>query len=317
MTNVILGTMTFGESVDYNKGLEIVKSFVNKGYTNIDTAYVYNEGQSEKIIGKILKKFDSDMFQVSTKVNPRITGKLDRKSITDQLEISLKRLDLESIDILYLHFPDNSTPLEETLKTCDDLYRQGKFKRLGLSNYPAWQVVEISYLCQINGWIKPSVYQGMYNLFSKKCEYELLPALQKLEINFYAYNPLAGGLLSGKYASFKQDPSQGRFTNRPNYQNRYWKESMFRALNLLVKEGSKQKIEIAELAFRWLANHSKLANSKDNSIILGVSKLEHLVSNIRNINNSRLPENLQQTCSDIWDIVKHDSPEYFRGALIK
>ena len=110
----------------------------------------------------------------------------------------------DSVDTLYLHFPDPNTPIEESLSACAELYNGGKFKRFGLSNFPAWQVAHIWHICDRNDWPKPSVYQGLYNALSRAIEPELIPMLRDFDIPFYAYNPLAGGILSGKYTDFTE-----------------------------------------------------------------------------------------------------------------
>src|SRR5690606_26118365 len=105
-------------------------------------------------------------------------------------------------DIFYLHFPDHKTPLEETLKACQKLYEEGKFKELGLSNYSSWQVSEIYNMCKNNGWVLPTVYQGMYNVITRDVEKELFPCIRYYNMRFYSYNPLAGGLLTERYDSY-------------------------------------------------------------------------------------------------------------------
>ena len=221
---LVLGTMTFGPQVNEDGAQKMLDVFLASGHIEIDTAYVYNDGSSEEILGRILKNKARDSYRVATKVNPRVTGRLDADAINMQFTESLRRLSIESADILYLHFPDPSTPIEVTLAACAQLYRQGKFRELGLSNFPAWLVVDIWHICKNNGWPVPTVYQGVYNAFSRNVEEELFDALRRLGIRFYAYNPLAGGIMAGKYKDFNEIPSPGRFTHRPKYKDRYWKK---------------------------------------------------------------------------------------------
>ena len=138
---LVLGTMTFGESVFAPNVDEFVEMFLDAGYEELDTAYVYNEGNCEKLLGEVLPKLRSP-YKISTKVNPRITGKLDGEAAYIQLNESLKRLGVPVVDIFYLHFPDPATPVENVLEACNNLYREGKFRELGLSNFPAWMVVD-------------------------------------------------------------------------------------------------------------------------------------------------------------------------------
>ncbi|MFQ3190506.1 MAG: aflatoxin B1 aldehyde reductase [Paraglaciecola sp.] len=307
----ILGTMNFGPQVGIEDSLKMVELFLSKGFEEFDTAFVYNNGDSEKYLGNALKNTNSSSAILATKVNPRISGKLDRKSITDQLQESLSRLDVESIDILYLHFPDPTTPLSETLECCSELHEKGYFKELGLSNYPAWEVVHIWHLCKANGWLTPSVYQGLYNGLSRNIETELIPALRELGMRFYAYNPLAGGILSGKYSDI-DTVTPGRFTHRPNYKGRYWKKEFFEALSLLNQACENSDITIVEASFRWLTEHSQLDETAGDSVLIGTSCNEQLKQNLSFFGKGKLEQSVIDAFDSAWDISKAESPTYFR-----
>ncbi len=310
--NIILGTMTFGPQVNEATAEIMVNSFLDDGHHEIDTAYVYNDGVSEEILGNVLKNKSTDKYSIATKVNPRVTGKLDAQAINRQLAESLDRLSRKSVDILYLHFPDPNTPLETTLKACADLYEKGMFKELGLSNFPAWLVVDVWHICRKNRWPIPTVYQGMYNGLSRKTEDELFPALKQFGLRFYAYNPLAGGILTGKYKNFEEDPSPGRFTYRPNYRERYWKKSFFDAMNNLVSICETGEIALAEAAYRWLAYHSKLNGDNGDGIIIGASSVNQLQQNLNSIKKGPLPDHTVAGFNKAWEETKSDSPDYFR-----
>lgn len=308
---LVLGTMTFGPQVNPQESKLILNIFLDAGYREIDSAYVYNKGETEKILGDILPS-DNSSFDLATKANPRITGQLDKSAVINQLNESLIRVNKKSVDILYFHFPDPKTPIEEPLEAFNELYQQGKVKELGLSNFPAWKVVEIYYICKDRGWPVPTVYQGLYNGLSRKVENELFPAIRNLGMRFYAFNPLAGGLLSGKYNNFEEVPVEGRFTLRPNYQDRYWKKSFFNALKTLTAECDKFKIPIAEAAYRWLAFHSQLNESLGDGIIIGASKLNQVEQNIKALKNGFLPESIVNSFETAWDEAKADCPDYFK-----
>jgi len=224
----------------------------------------------------------------------------------------LERLNLPSVDLLYLHFPDTKTPLVETLEACAKLHEEGKFNKLGLSNFPSWMVVEAWHLCQKNGWPLPEVYQGLYNGLSRNVEEELFPALRHLGIRFYAYNPLAGGLLSGKYTNFSDPPIHGRFTLRPNYQSRYWKPSFFAAVEVLATTCKEYDINLAQGAFRWLAHHSKLDSASGDGIIIGASKFEQVKQNILAVKEGKLPTPVLEAFENAWKEAQPESPAYFR-----
>jgi aflatoxin B1 aldehyde reductase len=307
----ILGTMNFGPQVGIEDSLKMVELFVSEGFKEFDTAYVYNDGDSEKFLGNALKNINSGSPIIATKVNPRITGRLDRESIQAQLQESLSRLQRKSVDILYLHFPDPTTPLYETLECCSELHKKGYFKELGLSNYPAWQVVHIWHLCKENGWLTPSVYQGLYNGLSRNIEAELMPALRELGMRFYAFNPLAGGILSGKHSDIDNITS-GRFTHRPNYKERYWKKEFFEALNVLNEACDNSGITIVEAAFRWLAEHSQLDGTAGDGVLIGTSNIDQLKQNLSFFGKGKLEKGVLDAFDSAWNISKSESPAYFR-----
>ena len=308
---LILGTMNFGPQVNEDEGLNMIKTFLREGYTEIDTAYVYNEGVTEAMLGNIFKNLDSVDFHVATKVNPRITGKLDLNAINLQTYDSLKRMEKEKVQILYLHMPDPGTPIEETLEACQKLYEEGRFSELGLSNFPAWMVVDIWHICHKRGWVKPTVYQGLYNAISRKAEKELFSALRHLGIRFYAFNPLAGGLLTGKHLDYHAEPEKGRFDRLASYRKRYWKKSYFDAVNLITKVCDKQGISPAQAAYRWLAFHSHLDCHKDDAIIIGASSVSQFNTNLEAITQSNLPQEVLEAFDTAWHETISESPDYF------
>lgn len=307
---LVLGTMTFGESVFLPEIPSFIDAFLSAGGLELDTAYVYNEGTCEKMLGEVLASVSAP-YKIATKVNPRITGKLDAEAAYMQVQTSLERLKRESVDTIYLHFPDPATPVESVLSAMADLHDQGKYKELGLSNFPAWMVSDVWHICHSHGWILPTLYEGIYNPLTRKAEVELNDCLKDFGLRFYAYNPLAGGLLTGRYGSYSDSPSDGRFTHRPNYQKRYWKESFFRAVDLLKAACEKENVTLIDATYRWLAYHSMLDENRGDAIIIGASKLNHLIQNMDSLKAGPLPENLVSAFEKAWSITKADSPEYF------
>ena len=312
---LVLGTMTFGPQVDLEGSRAMVRRFLDAGHTEIDTAYVYNKGDSERYLGTILADNSSARSKIATKVNPRVTGRLDAQAIVMQVNESLARLRRDSVDILYLHFPDPRTPIETTLAACAELHAQGKFASLGLSNFPAWEVVHIWHTCKQNGWRLPEVYQGLYNGLSRGVESELLPALRHLGMRFYAYNPLAGGILAGKYRDFSEEPAPGRFTYRPNYRNRYWKRPFFDALAILTEACAAEDIPLLQAAYRWLALHSGLDTAAGDGVILGASSLAQLEQNLGAFRQPALPDSVVDAFDAAWLAAKPDCPDYFRSSV--
>lgn len=308
---LILGTMTFGESVFHPDIEQFITTFLEAGNDELDTAYLYNDGRCEKLLGEILPRIDRP-FKISTKVTPSITGKLDAEAAYKQVNGSLERLNLKSVDTVFLHFPDPKTPVIGVLEAIANLHEQGKLKELGLSNYPAWMVSDIWHICNKHGWILPTVYQGVYNPLTRGAETELNACLENYNMRFYAYNPTCGGLLTGKYGSFDEAPSDGRFTHRENYKGRYWKKSYFDAVNLIKTEAEKQGLSMIEATYRWLAYHSMLSGERKDAILIGASKLNHLQQNMKTVKNGPLPEKMLEVFQNAWQITKGDSPEYFR-----
>lgn len=311
MIKPILGTMTFGQQVDKYDAKKMVNNFLSTN-NELDTAFVYNEGNSERILGSIFENYRRDKYIISTKVNPRISGKLDGKAVNYQVNESLKRMNLDYVDILYLHFPDPNTPIEFALESCNNLYKEGKIKKLGISNFPAWLVSDVYYKCKINNWLLPSVYQGMYNALNRNAEIELFDAIRAYGISYYAYNPLAGGILTGKYINYEDNPEPGRFTYRPNYKERYWKKSYFNEIEVLKKNCEEENISIVEAVFRWMVNHSKLNSIYGDGILIGATNINQLEENLKFIKGNPLSEKLVNTFEQLWLNTKIDSQNYFR-----
>ncbi len=309
--NLVLGTMTFGQQNFLDESMEMVRYFLGQGYHELDAAYVYNEGECEKILGQIISKLGREQFRIATKVNPRISGRLDGAAVRKQLPESLQRMNTETADILYLHFPDPATPVESALEACDEAYRSGQFVELGLSNFPAWMVADVYHKCKAHGWVLPTVYEGVYNALTRNAETELFDALDAFQMRFYAYNPLAGGLLTGKYRTVDDKPRDGRFALRKNYQGRYWKESFFDAVGIIGEACARHDVPMAEAALRWLAYHSKLSQSRGDSIIIGASSLAQLQQNLAALEKGALPGDVAGVFETAWSVSKADSPAYF------
>ena len=308
--NLILGTMTFGESVFRPDVDAFINTFFDAGYDELDTAYVYNEGSCEKFLGEVLPSLDRP-FKISTKVNPRITGKLDADAAYMQLNTSLERLNLPSVDTVFLHFPDPATPVESVLSAMADMHEQGKFRELGLSNFPAWMVADVWHICKERGWVLPTVYEGVYNPLTRGAEAELNDCLNRYGLRFYAYNPTMGGLLTGKYKSVDEAPTDGRFTHRPGYQGKYWKKSNFDALDVIREAIEPHGMTMIEATYRWMAYHSMLSNDRGDAILIGASKLNHLVENLNTVKAGPLPEDVIKAFDQAWTICRGVSREYF------
>mmetsp|Transcript_1634 Transcript_1634/g.2466 ORF Transcript_1634/g.2466 Transcript_1634/m.2466 type:complete len:530 (+) Transcript_1634:189-1778(+) len=323
---IILGTMTMGGQVSPNASLKMLEKFVvspcvqkhlTSGKAEIDTARMYQHGKTEMVLGDIMGDDLKKRFYIATKANPfkGYNESLRPESVAAQVEASLKAMRVESVDLLYLHAPDHSTSIEVTLEACQQLYLAGKFRELGLSNYTAWETVHIWHLCKERGWVQPTVYQGMYNALTRQVEKELFPALKELNIRFYAYNPLAGGMLAGKHTDINDKPKDGRFGHKAfaqMYGLRFWKESYFEALEVVRKACEDHQISMSSAAIRWLMHHSELQGGLNDGVIIGVSSMKHLESNLAAANNGPLPLQIVSAFDMAWLKCEPACPQYFR-----
>ncbi|XP_040843939.1 aflatoxin B1 aldehyde reductase member 3-like [Ochotona curzoniae] len=318
----ILGAMEMGQRLDAPASAALVHAFLDRGHKEIDTAFIYTDGQSETILGGLGLGLGSGdcKVKIATKALPMDGRTLKPDSVRYQLETSLKRLQCPRVDIFYLHMPDHNTPIEETLRACHELHKEGKFVELGVSNYPAWQVAEICTLCKKNGWIQPTVYQGMYNAITRMVEKELFPCLRHFGLRFYAFNPLAGGLLTGRYKyEDKEKEPEGRFFGSKwseVLRNRYWKECHFKGIALVQKAlqaayGSSAPSMISA-AFRWMYHHSQLKGTHRDAVILGASSLQQLETNLVAVEEGPLKSEVVEAFDQAWNLVAHECPNYFR-----
>jgi aflatoxin B1 aldehyde reductase len=306
----ILGTMTFGEQVDQDTTATMLEMFSHDGGEEIDTANVYCEGRTETFLGNILNPQIRPF--IASKVHPWNDEGLQPKQIKSQLQQTLQRLGVDQIDLLYLHAPDLDTPIQDTLEACFEMFEEGKFREFGLSNYAAWQVAEIAELCRQRDWMQPTVYQGMYNALTRDVERELFPCLRNYGLRFYAYNPLAGGLLTGKYQSLEALPDDGRFGLHESYQQRYWKKDYFDVLQELQSACLVSGIKPAQAAMSWLLNHSLLDATHGDGIIIGASRIEQLTENMASFQQPPLDDLIVQIMDRGWDLIKPDCAKYFR-----
>ncbi|KAF8860935.1 Aldo/keto reductase [Acephala macrosclerotiorum] len=334
--DIVFGAMTLGK-----KGAEqarvhsleecasILDVFQKYGHSEIDTAIVYGGGSSEKYLGQL--HWQDRGIVMDTKFSPRTnpvnlglgadvktTHSPDhlRRALTKSLE-SLKT---DKIDMWYLHAPDRSTPYEETLHEINNLHHAGLFRRFGVSNYAAWEVAQICEICDRNGWIKPVVYQGVYNALHRAVEPELFPCLRKYGIAFYAFNPLAGGYLTSRYTREQLTSDTGieegsRFDPKrrqgQNYRNRYWNEKYFDALDILRPVAKKHGLSEAEVALRWMTNHSLLKREFGDAIIIGASSAAQLEENLINLEKGPLPDDVVKALDDGWEVVRGVCAKYF------
>ncbi|EJT98760.1 Aldo/keto reductase, partial [Dacryopinax primogenitus] len=260
----------------------VIDLWVGWGYTMLDCARVYGHGTSEEYLGQL----DLKGCGVDTKAGFTIgqPGHHSASAIRQSVEVSLKALNGHKIRVLYLHLPDRGTPFEETLRKVDKLKKEGLIEEFGLSNHLSWEVAEYVTYAKANGLIQPTVYQGCYNAVERTIEYELIPCLRKPGIRFYAYSPLASGLLAGKILSV--DDWTNAAGSRWDTKQTGWLAEMLKTryapllplLKPLKETLEKYNIRLSEAAQRWLQHHSAL--TPNDGVILGAGSLEQLEMNI-------------------------------------
>jgi aryl-alcohol dehydrogenase-like predicted oxidoreductase len=288
-----LGTNNFGRRMDADQSARVLHQALDMGINLVDTANMYGDGQSEEYIGRALKGRRSETI-VATKVSnsvgdgPNQRG-ASRQHIINQVEISLKRLQTDYIDLYQIHFPDPSTPIEETLRALDNLVRDGKVQYIGCSNFSAWQVCEAIWTSQMIGCAPFVSIQPEYSLLKRDIEQELLPFCLAYQIGILPYFPLASGLLTGKYSHGEAAPDGTRFRCSPELGNQFMTERNFLHTELLKSFAEEHGHTLTELAFAWL-----LANPAVSSVIAGATSPEQIVENAQCIQWKLTPNDIEE-----------------------
>jgi len=318
---IVLGTMTFGNQVDQGAASDMLETYLRAGHRDLDTAFTYNEGKTESMLGVIAAPDGTDnaaRFSMASKAAPAgDPDRLSAKGIAAQLETSLARTGRDQFDLYYLHSPDLDTPIENTLSAINEAHQRGAIVNFGLSNYAAWQVAQICEICKREGWLSPVCYQGMYNAITRDVEKELFPCLRDYNLAFYVYNPLAGGLLTGKYQKNTELPTNGRFSYHKGYPERYWKDSNMQGVSL-VAQACKQEdgdTTVASAALRWLIHHSPLNDWKpeiEHAIVLGASSPQQLQENLAACAQGPLSQTIVDQFEQAWKKAEPFCIKYFR-----
>lgn len=308
VSEICLGTMTFGHQCDEPTSFAILEKAADLGVTFLDTADVYpvppapdTAGRTEEIVGQWLQG-RRQRFVLATKCRMRVgpgpnDEGLSRKHILQAAEDSLRRLRTDYIDLYQPHSPDPDTPLEETLRALDDLVRQGKVRYLGCSNYPAWQIALALGLSAQHRWARFDCVQPRYNLLYRESESELLPLCRDQGLGVIAYNPLAGGFLSGKYHPQEAPPPGTRFTLGKTgdlYRQRYWQQAQFEAVQHLRRFFTERGRSLVQVAVAWV-----LAQPGITSAIVGASRPEQLDESLAAVRMS-LDAEENEACNLAW-----------------
>lgn len=329
---VILGTMTMGGVTNQEDATTMVLDFCDAKFKDLvrqdpmlDSAIMYQGGKTEVVLGDITKKHKVNLppaLSISSKANPFTKDKnLSPSGVRQQLLSSLKSLQADIVDVFYLHAPDSKNHIEPTLDEVQKLYEEKRFRKFGLSNFSAWESVYIHSYMTSRNYIMPTIYQGMYNAITRQVETELIPALRKLNISFYAYNPLAGGMLSGKYQPAESDKEAAKQNSQvgdrfagtsvwaKRYRERYQQNEQFESLDI-VREALGD-LGMAEASLRWLRHHSQL--KEEDGIIIGASKVVHYNANMKSLSEGPLPEYLVHAFDEAAQRCADVCPAYQRG----
>ncbi len=288
VSEICLGTMTFAGQSDEAASVRILDRAFERGVTFIDTADAYpippepeTAGRTEEVIGRWLGSVPGRRHQIilATKCRIRVghgpnDQGLSRRHILTACEASLRRLQTETIDLYQAHLPDAETPIDETLRAFDDLVRSGKVRYVGCSNYPAWQLALALSASERHGWARYDCVQPRYNVLYREIENELLPLCRDQGVGVIVFNPLAGGLLTGKHESATGPEPGGRFTLGATgelYRDRYWHAAQFEAVDTLRTYCQRRGWNLATASVAWV-----LAQPGITSAIVGASRAEQL-----------------------------------------
>jgi aryl-alcohol dehydrogenase (NADP+) len=284
VSRLCLGTMTFGLQIEEAPARAILDESAASGITFIDTADVYplggdihTAGRTEEIVGRWLKGRRNDFILATKAVGKMGPNAWDmgasRKHLIDAIEASLRRLDTDYVDLYQLHSDDQTTPLDETLEALDAIVRSGKVRYIGVSNFLAYRLAKALGRSDVRGLARFVCVQPRYNLLFRQIERELLPLCTEEQLGVISYNPLAGGLLTGKHHQGTK-PEGGRFTlgTAGNmYQKRYWHDREFATVSQLADAVRDSGLSLTTAAIAWV-----LANPVVTSAIIGASRPEQL-----------------------------------------
>ncbi len=270
---ICLGTMTFGDRTDAAAAQRIIAAAFDAGVNYLDTADVYVNGESEKIVGPAIKA-DRRRWILATKVGNAMTAKphdggLSRRWILQACDDSLARLDTDYIDIYYLHRDDPDTPIAETVGVLGDLIRSGKIRYFGVSNYRGWRIAEVVSECEAQGVPSPVVCQPYYNLLNRTPEVEILPACDHYGIGVTSYSPIARGVLTGKYAPGVIAPDSRAARKDKRMMETEFREESLAIAQILKAHAAKTGRTATQFALAWL-----WANRIVTSVIAGPRTLE-------------------------------------------
>ena len=310
VSRACFGAMTFGGQTDEPTARRMVDLVIDRGVNFFDTANSYNKGLSETVLGNVLKG-RRDKVILASKVgtptgDPPDASALSRKSVLHNIDTTLRRLQTDYVDLYYMHLPDYQAPIEETLAALDHVVKAGKVRHIGSSNFSAWQVLEAIGISEKCGYKPPYVSQPMLNLLARGIEQEYIPFCKKYGVSMIVYNPLAGGLLTGK--QHRERPIAGtRFDNNQMYLDRFWHPEDFDAVDEIAKIARQAGRSIIDLSLNWLLYHTPA-----DAVLLGASKMEQLEQNLDLFERGPLAPETLAALDAVWRKLRGVTPNYNR-----
>lgn len=307
-----LGTMMFGGKTGPEEATQIIHRAVDAGVNFIDTADVYNAGQSEIIVGQALQGL-RERVVLASKVGMRMgegpndTG-ISRYHIIRGAEASLKRLNTDRIDLFYIHWPFKAMNLDEMLRALDDLVRQGKIAYAACSNFPAWLFCRSLWVAELNGCAPLVAGQYPYNLIERGLEVEILPMAAALGLGIVTYRPLCAGALTGKYLEGQPEGARGTTDNRQDTWTRRYEEGIRKMVAMAQERG----YAAADAATAWVRSHRAVT-----APIVGISRLDQLEANLKGFEWDMTPEEREELGgffpTEVWEEVGGNFPTWRRS----
>lgn len=288
VSELCFGTMSFGGDADEKESAKMYAATRDRGINFFDCANAYSRGKAETILGKLMASERDDLIITSKCFNPMsddINSRGgNRRNILSAVEASLKRLNTDRLEVLFMHRWDAVVPLEETLRALEQLVTDGKVLHLGASNYSAWQVAKGLGISERMGWSRFDVIQPMYSLVKRQAESEIFPLAEAENLGVMTYSPVGGGLLSGKYGP-GQRPDQGRLMSNKEYTARYGEDWVFETAGQFTELAKSKGVHPVSLAVAWAAAHPAVTCP-----IIGARSLEQLQPSLESTDIDMTPD---------------------------
>ncbi|MEW8977522.1 MAG: aldo/keto reductase [Symbiobacterium sp.] len=294
VSQMALGTNSFGTRSDEATSIRIVHAALDAGINLIDTADMYGQGESERMIGLALKDRRSRAIIATKCWYPTGDGPNDRgtsrKHIMDAVDASLRRLQTDYIDLYQVHRWDPETPIEETMRALEDLVRSGKVRYIGCSNFAAWQIVKANAVADRHGWARFISNQPEYSPVNRQIEREVVPACEAEGVGQIVYFPLAGGLFTGKYRRGEAPPAGSRAaTQGSRFVERWFTDANFDLVEAMERLAAEAGVTLAQLTLAWVMSRPGIT-----AAIVGASRPEQVLQNVSACDVRLAPEVLQK-----------------------